>query len=68
MPGDSDPALELIPEAFSYGACKTFQVRSKRIEQLTDVFFGDLVDRFPMSEREATEPWHEITSPDDLTL
>jgi endonuclease G, mitochondrial len=60
--------LELIPEAFSYGAYKTFQVPVKRIEQLTDVSFGDLVDRDPMSEREAAEPWREITSPDDLIL
>ena len=40
--------LEVLPEAFSYGAYKTYQVPVRRIEELTRLSFGHLVDADPL--------------------
>ena len=53
--------LETV-EAFSYGAYKTFQVRVRRIEELTGLTFGALREADPLAHFEATgEPIREIT-------
>ncbi|HVL38282.1 MAG TPA: DNA/RNA non-specific endonuclease, partial [Fimbriimonadaceae bacterium] len=60
--------LEVEPEEFSYGAYKTFQVPVSRIEQLTGLSFGGLVDVDPLAQQEATMLPREITRPDQLVL
>ena len=46
--------LEVVPESFSYGAYKTFQVPVRRVEGLTGLSFGSLSDFDPLDGLEAT--------------
>ncbi|GAA0960869.1 DNA/RNA non-specific endonuclease [Virgisporangium aurantiacum] len=59
--------LELEPEAFSYGAYKTYQVPIPHIEALTRLSFGTLTDADPLTRLEATRT-NEITDPRQLIL
>jgi endonuclease G len=61
--------LELVTEAFSYGAYRTYQVPVRRIEQLTGLSFGSLADADPLAQREAlTTEVHEITRPSEIQI
>jgi endonuclease G, mitochondrial len=60
--------LEVLPEAFSYGAYRTYQVPVRRIEELTSVSFGLLSDHDPLAGLEATTTATEITRFDQLAL
>jgi endonuclease G len=60
--------LELVPEAFSYGEYKTFQVRVSRIQELTGLSFGELVNADPMEKLELEESWREVSGPAELLL
>jgi endonuclease G len=60
--------LEIEPEAFSYGAYRTYQVQVRRIEELTRISFGSLVDADPLARMEAAFVPAEITRYDRLVL
>ncbi len=60
--------LEIVPEEFSYGEYKTYQVPLKQIEQLTGLSFGDLGQADPEKELEAFAPAREIRTPADVVL
>ena len=45
--------LEVAPEAFSYGAYRTYQVPVQQIEGLTGLSFGSLADADPLAREEA---------------
>ena len=60
--------LEVVPEAFSYGAYKTFQVPVRRIEELTRLSFGRLVDADPLERLEAEVAAAEIDRFDEIVL
>jgi endonuclease G len=59
--------LEVELEEFSYGAYKTFQVPVRRIEELTRLSFGALVDADPLEGLEA-DVVPEIRKFDQITL
>ncbi len=42
--------LEITPEAFSYGAYRTYQVPVRHIEDITGLSFGMLADSDPLSQ------------------
>ena len=46
--------LEFVPEEFSYGEYRTFQVPVRRVEELTGLSFGSLSDFDPLDGLEAT--------------
>jgi endonuclease G len=58
--------LEVAPEAFSYGAYRTYQVPMRRIEGLTGLSFGSLADADPLGRQEATIPAREVRHPQEL--
>jgi len=60
--------LELVPEVFSYGAYRTYQVPVSRIEELTRLSFGSLVDADPLGQEEAAIGAREIRRPEELVL
>ena len=60
--------LEIAPEAFSYGAYRTYQVPVQRIQDLTDLSFGSLADADPLGREETTIPAREVTRPEELLL
>jgi endonuclease G len=61
--------LEIATEDFSYGAYKTFQVPVSKIQDLTRLGFGALVDADPLAHQgEAAIVPTEITRPQQLTL
>jgi len=60
--------LEVLPEAFSYGAYKTFQVPVRRIEELTGLSLGHLVDADPLERLEAEVSVAEIGRFDEIVL
>ena len=60
--------LEILPEAFSYGAYKTFQVPVRRIEDLTGLSFGHLVDVDPLERLELEVTAAEIDRFDEIVL
>lgn len=60
--------LELVPEAFSYGAYKTYQVTVRRIEELTGLSFGALPDADPLERQEAAAAPKEIERPEEILL
>jgi endonuclease G len=60
--------LEIAPEAFSYGAYRTYQVPIRQIEQLTRLSFGTLTNNDPLARQEALEPATEIERLDDIRL
>ena len=59
--------LEVVPEEFSYGAYKTFQVPVRRVEELTGLSFGTLSDADPLGGLEADRAT-EIGDFDEITL
>jgi endonuclease G len=60
--------LEVAPEAFSYGAYRTYQVKVSQIEGLTGLSFGSLADADPLAREEAAVTAREVTRPDELRL
>lgn len=44
--------LELVPEEFSYGAYRTYQVPIRQVEGLTGLSFGPLADSDPLERQE----------------
>jgi endonuclease G len=60
--------LEFVPEEFSYGAYRTYQVSVRRIEDLTRLSFGALADADPFARVEAMTAANEITHPRRLIL
>jgi endonuclease G len=60
--------LEIAPEAFSYGAYRTFQVPVRHLEDLTGLSFGSLVDADPLGREEAAIPAREVRRPEELLL
>lgn len=60
--------LEVAPEAFSYGAYRTYQVPVRRIEGLTGLSFGSLADADPLGRQEATITAREVRRPQELVL
>ena len=60
--------LELVREAFSYGAYKTYQVPVRRIEELTSLSFGSLPDFDPAGRLEAEIVPKEIERHDQIVL
>ena len=61
-------ALELVPEAFSYGAYKTYQVTVRRVEEFTGLSFGALRDADPLALQEAATAPKEIERPEEIVL
>ena len=60
--------LEFLPEAFSYGAYKTYQVPVRQIEDLTRLSFGSLSESDPLARFEAAVAPKEIEHLDQLEL
>jgi endonuclease G len=60
--------LELAPEAFSYGAYKTYQVAVRRVEELTGLSFGALADADPLGRQEAADVAKTIERPEEIVL
>jgi len=60
--------LELVPEAFSYGAYRTYQVTVRRVEELTGLSFGALTDADPLASREAELAAKRIERPEEIVL
>lgn len=60
--------LEIAPEAFSYGAYRTYQVPVRQIEDLTGLSFGSLVDADPLGREEAAIPAREVRRPEQLLV
>ena len=59
--------LEVVPEEFSYGAYKTFQVPVRRVEEQTRLSFGSLSDADPLGGLEADRA-SEIGDFDEIAL
>jgi endonuclease G, mitochondrial len=60
--------LEVVPEAFSYGAYRTYQVTVRRIEELTGLSFGPLVDADPLERLEGAVAACEVGRFDEIVL
>jgi endonuclease G, mitochondrial len=60
--------LEVAAEEFSYGQYSTYQVPVRRIEELTGLSFGSLVEADPLDRMEAAIPFREVTRLDELML
>lgn len=60
--------LEIVPEAFSYGAYRTYQVPVRRIGGLTGLSFGSLFDSDPLAHLEAAVTAKEIRRFEELVL
>jgi endonuclease G, mitochondrial len=60
--------MEIVPEAFSYGAYRTYQVPVRHIEDLTGLSFGTLADADPLGRQEATITAREVRRPQELLL
>lgn len=60
--------LEVAPEAFSYGAYRTYQVQVQQIEGLTGLSFGSLAEADPLAREEAAVTAREVTRPEELRL
>jgi endonuclease G len=60
--------LEFVPESFSYGAYRTFQVPVRRIEELTRLSFGALADADPLARQESVISAREISDPRQIML
>jgi endonuclease G, mitochondrial len=60
--------LEIAPEAFSYGAYRTYQVRVGQIEDLTGLSFGALAGADPLGREEAASSAREVHRPEELLL
>lgn len=59
--------LEVAPEAFSYGAYRTYQVTVRRVEELTGLTLGALAEADPLDGQEAVGT-REIGRPDEIVL
>jgi endonuclease G len=60
--------LEIAPEAFSYGAYRTYQVPVRQIENLTGLSFGSLADDDPLGREEAAVPARDVRRPEELLV
>ncbi|WP_131766122.1 DNA/RNA non-specific endonuclease [Candidatus Protofrankia californiensis] len=60
--------LEVAPEAFAYGAYKTYQVPVRRIEELTRLSFGSVAEADPLGRVEAVSGGREIGHPRQIIL
>jgi endonuclease G, mitochondrial len=60
--------LEFVPESFSYGAYRTYQTPVRRIEGLTGLAFGPLVDADPLERLEGAVAAAEIDRFDEIVL
>ena len=60
--------LEIAPEAFSYGAYRTYQVPIRQIQDLTGLSFGSLLDTDPLGHEEAAIRAREVRRPEELLL
>jgi endonuclease G len=60
--------LEVAPEAFSYGAYRTYQVQVQQIEGLTGLSFGSLAEADTLAREEAAVTAREVTRPEELRL
>jgi endonuclease G len=60
--------LELQPERFSYGEYRTYQVPVRRIQDLTGLSFGTLVDADPLEHKEAAVSHREVGRLEDIEL
>ena len=60
--------LEVVPETFSYGAYRTYQVTVRRIAELTGLSFGSLVDADPLERLEGAVAASEIDRFDEIVL
>jgi hypothetical protein len=60
--------LEFLPEAFSYGAYRTYQVPIAQIETLTQLSFGALSNADPLAKLEAASAGREVSRPEELVL
>jgi endonuclease G len=60
--------LEVVPEAFSYGAYRTYQVTVRSIAELTGLGFGSLVDADPLERLEGAVAAAEIDRFDEIVL
>jgi endonuclease G, mitochondrial len=60
--------LEIAPEAFSYAAYRTYQVRVRQIEDLTGLSFGTLADADPLGREEAAVSAREVHRPEELLV
>ena len=60
--------LEIAPEAFSFGAYRTYQVPVRQIEDLTGLSFGSLADADPLGREEAAIAAREVRRPEELLL
>jgi endonuclease G len=61
--------LEVLPEAFSYGAYRTYQVPIAQIETITQLSFGaHLSDADPLAKLEAATAGREVSRADELVL
>jgi endonuclease G, mitochondrial len=59
--------LEVVPEEFSYGAYRTYQVPVRRVEEATRLSFGTLPDADPLGGLEA-DTASEIGDFDEIAL
>ena len=60
--------LEIAPEAFSYGAYRTYQVPIRQIQDPTGLSFGSLLDTDPLGHEEAAIRAREVRRPEELLL
>lgn len=60
--------LEVVPESFSYGAYKTYQVTVRKIEELTGLSFGALVDADPLERLEGAVAASQVDRFDEIVL
>jgi endonuclease G len=60
--------LELVPETFSYGEYRTYQVRVDLIESMTHLSFGPLTQADPLGQLESMVVTKEVARPKELVL
>jgi endonuclease G len=60
--------LEVVPEAFSYGAYRTYQVPVRQVESITGLSFGAAADADPLGQEEAALAAREVRRPGELQL
>jgi endonuclease G len=60
--------LRVTREPFSYGAYRTYQVPVTKVEDVTGLSFGPLVQADPLAQRGVTETTRELDRPDDVIL
>ena len=60
--------LEVAPEEFSYGEYRTFQVKVRKVEDLTRLSFGRLKEHDPLERLEAAVEAQEVTRFEQIQL